>query len=162
MIGAGFPVAAYGGRREIMELLAPLGPVYQAGTLSGNPVGMAAGIAALDLLSRGDAYRELEVIGQLLHNGFEAAANRAGVQCVVNRVGSMITPFIGVEKVANYQDAKAADVATFARIHRAWREGGVLWPPSQFETAFLSAVHTHDQIGLAVQGFVRALSVSVS
>jgi glutamate-1-semialdehyde 2,1-aminomutase len=157
VIGGGLPVGAFGGSRALMERLAPTGDVYQAGTLSGNPLAMAAGCTVLDELASGGAYKRLEELGSVLAAGLSGAAAAAGVPCTVNRVGSMLTPFIGVETVGDYAQAAAADTAAFARIHRAWRAHGVLWPPSQFEAGFLSTAHALDDLDRAVTGFAAGL-----
>ncbi|HXA29877.1 MAG TPA: glutamate-1-semialdehyde 2,1-aminomutase [Candidatus Angelobacter sp.] len=158
VIGGGLPVGAYGGRRELMELIAPSGPVYQAGTLSGNPLAMAAGCAALDALRDGAAYDRLERLGDRLAQGLRAAADEAGIPCAVNRVGSMLTPFLGVDAVENYEDAKRADLQRFATLHGAWLDGGVFWPPSQFEAAFLSTAHSDADVDRVVDIAARVLS----
>ena len=157
VIGGGLPVGAYGGARALMEQVAPLGPVYQAGTLSGNPLAMAAGIAVLDRLRTGDAYTRLEALGGRLGDGLRTAAVAASVPCAVNRVGSMLTVFLGVELVDSYADARRSDLGGFARVHRAWRDAGVLWPPSQFEAAFLSTAHEVADIDRAVSAFAGAI-----
>jgi len=157
VIGGGLPVGAYGGARGLMEQVAPLGPVYQAGTLSGNPLAMAAGIAVLDRLRSGDAYARLEILGGRLGDGLRTAAVAASVPCAVNRVGSMFTVFLGVERVDDYDDARRSDLAAFARVHRAWRDAGVLWPPSQFEAAFLSTAHEATDIDRAISAFAGAI-----
>ncbi|HEY8756538.1 MAG TPA: glutamate-1-semialdehyde 2,1-aminomutase [Candidatus Dormibacteraeota bacterium] len=160
VIGGGLPVGAFGGSRELMEHLAPSGDVYQAGTLSGNPLAMAAGCAALDQLRSGAAYAQLEELGATLASGLAGAAAAAGVACAVNRAGSMLTAFIGVEVVDDYAQATVADTAVFARVHRAWRDHGVLWPPSQYEAAFLSTAHRDGDLDRAVAGFAAGLSPS--
>jgi glutamate-1-semialdehyde 2,1-aminomutase len=160
VIGGGLPVGAFGGSRQLMEHLAPCGDVYQAGTLSGNPLAMAAGCAALDELSSGTAYAQLEELGATLAAGLAGAAAEAGVACAVNRAGSMLTAFIGVEAVNDYAQATAADTAAFARVHRAWRDHGVLWPPSQYEAAFLSTAHLGGDLERAVAGFAAGLAPS--
>jgi glutamate-1-semialdehyde 2,1-aminomutase len=157
VIGGGLPVGAYGGGRALMEQVAPVGPVYQAGTLSGNPLAMAAGIAVLDQLRSGDAYTRLEALGGRLGDGLRTAAVAASVPCAVNRVGSMLTVFLGVDRVDDYEDARRSDLDAFARVHRAWREAGVLWPPSQFEAAFLSTAHQVADIDRAVSAFAGAI-----
>ncbi len=157
VIGGGLPVGAYGGARRLMEQVAPLGPVYQAGTLSGNPLAMAAGIAVLDRLRSGDAYTRLEALGGRLGDGLRTAAVAASVPCAVNRVGSMLTVFLGVQRVDDYGDARRSDLEAFARVHRAWRDAGVLWPPSQFEAAFLSTAHQAADIDRAVSAFAGAI-----
>ena len=159
VIGGGLPVGAFGGARELMEQLAPTGRVYQAGTLSGNPLAMAAGCAVLDELRSGAAYALLEESSGRLEEGIRGAAEAVGVACTVNRVGSMLTPFIGVGSVTNFAEAGQADTAAFARVHRAWRTAAVLWPPSQFEAGFLSTAHEGPDIDRAVAGFADGLRV---
>jgi len=159
VIGGSLPVGAYGGRRDLMEHMAPAGPVYQAGTLSGSPPAMAAGCAVLDVLRNDPSlYVELERLGDRLERGFEAAAADAGVPCVVGRVGSMVTPFLGIEKARNFDDVKGADRRMFGELHAAWLEAGVLWPPSQFETAFLSTAHSDADVDRTVEVFAGALA----
>ncbi len=157
VIGGGLPVGAYGGAAHLMQQVAPSGPVYQAGTLSGNPLAMAAGRAALDVLRESDAYAQLERLGARLASGLAAAAEEAGVPCAVNRVGSMLTPFLGVDTVADYEGAKRADTARFATLHAAWLDGGVFWPPSQFEAAFLSTAHSDADVDRVVERFAEGL-----
>jgi glutamate-1-semialdehyde 2,1-aminomutase len=118
---------------------------------------MAAGSTVLDELASGVAYKRLEELGSVLAAGLSGAAAAASVPCAVNRVGSMLTPFIGVETVDDYAQAAAADTAAFARVHRAWRAHGVLWPPSQFEAGFLSTAHALDDLDRAVTGFAAGL-----
>jgi glutamate-1-semialdehyde 2,1-aminomutase len=159
VIGGGLPVGAYGGRRELMEQIAPSGPVYQAGTLSGSPPAMAAGIAVLDELREQPAlYQRLEGLGQRLESGFAEAAAAAGVACTVGRVGSMVTPFIGIGDARSFDEVKLADRERFGQQHAAWLEAGILWPPSQFETAFLSTTHTDEDVDRTVESFARTLS----
>ena len=157
VIGAGLPVAAYAGSAGIMENLAPAGPVYQAGTLSGNPLGMTAGCAVLDRLRDGIAYDVLEGLGDRLETGLRAAAAEAGVECAVNRAGSMITPFVGTAAVTDFDSARRSDPRLFKTVHQAWLNAGVLWPPSQFETAFLSTAHLPEDVDQAVVAFAEAL-----
>jgi glutamate-1-semialdehyde 2,1-aminomutase len=159
VIGGGLPVGAYGGRRELMEQIAPAGPVYQAGTLSGSPLAMAAGCAVLDVLAANPSlYAKLERLGDRLEQGFTAAAADAGVACAVGRVGSMITPFLGIEQARNFDEVKRADRERFGDLHSRWLDAGVLWPPSQFETAFLSTAHDDIDIDRTVEVFAAALS----
>jgi glutamate-1-semialdehyde 2,1-aminomutase len=159
VIGGGLPVGAYGGRRDLMQQIAPSGPVYQAGTLSGSPPAMAAGIAALDVLHENPGlYERLERLGDRLETGFAEAAAAAGLACKVGRVGSMVTPFIGVERARSFDDVKQADLERFGRLHAAWLEDGILWPPSQFETAFLSTTHSDEDVDRTVESFARTLS----
>ena len=157
VIGGGLPVGAFGGPRALMERLAPVGDVYQAGTLSGNPLAMAAGCAVLDELAEGSAYARLEDLGAALATGLEAAARDAGVACVVNRAGSMLTPFLGVERVADWAQASSADTEAFARVHRRWRGDAVLWPPSQYEAGFLSTAHCGADLDRAIESFAHGL-----
>jgi glutamate-1-semialdehyde 2,1-aminomutase len=159
VIGGGLPVGAYGGRRDLMEQIAPSGPVYQAGTLSGSPPAMAAGGAALDVLREDPGlYQLLERLGQRLQTGFETAAGAAGVACMVGRVGSMVTPFIGIDAARSFDDVRRADRERFGRLHAEWLDDGILWPPSQFETAFLSTSHTDEDVDRTVESFARTLS----
>ena len=159
VIGGGLPVGAYGGRRDLMEQIAPSGPVYQAGTLSGSPPAMAAGIAVLDELRGNPAlYQRLEGLGQRLESGFTEAAAAAGIACSVGRVGSMVTPFIGIGEARSFDQVTLADRAHFGQQHAAWLEAGILWPPSQFETAFLSTTHTDEDVDRPVESFARTLS----
>jgi glutamate-1-semialdehyde 2,1-aminomutase len=135
IIGGGLPVGAYGGRREIMSLVSPDGPVYQAGTLSGNPLAVAAGLAQLrELRDRPEIYARLEESGALLETAFRGVT--------VNRVGSLLTPFFTKGPVTDWASASRCDTRKFARLHRALRERGILAPPSQFEAWFVSAAHT--------------------
>lgn len=151
VVGGGFPLAAYGGQREIMEKMAPAGPVYQAGTLSGNPIAVSAGLAQLELLEDGQAYGILEERGAQLEAGLVAAAREAGVPCTVNRVGSMITGFFTDQVVTSYEVAKTCDTARFGRFFRGMLEHGVYLAPSQFEAAFLSTAHTEADIAATVE-----------
>ncbi|HUW58349.1 MAG TPA: glutamate-1-semialdehyde 2,1-aminomutase [Planctomycetota bacterium] len=146
IIGGGLPVGAYGGRRDIMERIAPLGPVYQAGTLSGNPLAMAAGLATLEALKKPGTYEDLERKGKLLSDGLLAAAKEAGVRVTSNRVGSMMTLFFGPGKVTNYDDALTSDRERFARWHAGMLARGVYLAPSQFEATFVSTAHSGDDI----------------
>jgi glutamate-1-semialdehyde 2,1-aminomutase len=159
VIGGGLPVGAYGGRRDLMEQIAPSGPVYQAGTLSGSPLAMAAGCAVLDTLA-GDPslYAAMEALGDRLERGFEATAADNGVACVVGRVGSMVTPFLGIEEARSFEEVKRSDRELFGALHAAWLDAGVLWPPSQFETAFLSTTHTDADVDRTVEAFAGALA----
>ncbi len=149
VIGGGMPLAAYGGRREIMERVAPLGPVYQAGTLSGNPVAVSAGLATLERLD--DAlYAKLESLGARLEAGLTDAVAKHGLAACVQRVGSMITLFFAKGPVVSWTDARACDTARFGRWHAAMLARGQYWPPSQFEAAFLGAAHTEADIDATV------------
>ncbi len=143
ILGGGLPCGAFGGRTDVMEFLAPLGPVYQAGTLSGNPLAMAAGIATLGyLLDHADTvYSGLDATTRLIADGVAQLAREAGVSVTTNRVGSMWTWFFTAEPVTGFTSAATSDTERFGRFHRAMMEAGVWLPPSQFEAAFLSAAH---------------------
>src|SRR5690606_15870012 len=141
IVGGGMPVGAYGGRREIMQQVAPLGPVYQAGTLSGNPVAVAAGLKTLQPLAPGDVYPALEESSAALAAGLSARAAKAGVPVVMNRVGAMFTGFFRAGEVHDYDDAKASDLGAFAEFHREMLTCGVYLAPSQFEASFVSVAH---------------------
>jgi glutamate-1-semialdehyde 2,1-aminomutase len=145
VVGGGLPLAIYGGRRDIMQCVSPLGPVYQAGTLSGNPLAVAAGIATLELLDE-PIYQSLNELGARLENGLNEILSRQKVSGVVQRVGSMLTMFFTAQSVTNYTTACQADRDRFARWHRGLLARGVYWPPSQLEAAFLSAAHTSADI----------------
>ena len=146
VIGGGLPVGAYGGRREIMERMAPLGDVYQAGTLSGNPMAMAAGIITLRTLSNEGAFRVLDQLGEQLADGLIGLARRAEVDVQLNRIGSMFTLFFVDAPVTDYATAKRADTDRYARFFRAMLERGIYLPPAQFEACFLSLVHLDAEI----------------
>ena len=156
VIGGGLPVGAYGGSRALMRLVAPLGPMYQAGTLSGNPLAMAAGIATLGLLDAA-AYARLEEIGARLEDGLVAAAQRAGVAARVQRVGSLLTLFFTDGEVRDEDDAKISDRERFAAFHRAMLRHGVLLPPSQFECLFLSLAHDEETIDQVIAAAAASL-----
>jgi glutamate-1-semialdehyde 2,1-aminomutase len=136
--GGGMPLGAYGGRRDIMAKIAPEGPVYQSGTLSGNPVAVAAGLACLKALAAPGTYKRLEQISAMLEEGLVAEAKAAGVPVTVNRVGSMLTVFFTSSPVYDYASAKKADTARFSKFFHAMLHEGVYLPPSQFEAAFVS------------------------
>ncbi len=141
VVGGGLPAAAYGGRRDLMELIAPAGPVYQAGTLSGNPLAMAAGLATLELLDEPGVWQRAEGWAAAAADALGAAARRAGVPLTVQRVGTMLTPFFTDQPVRDYALAKATDRVAYNRFFHAMLEHGVYLPPSAFEAAFASAVH---------------------
>ncbi len=157
IIGGGMPLAAYGGRDDVMSVVAPLGPVYQAGTLSGNPVAVAAGLATLERLTP-DVYEKLEHLGAKLEAGLVQAAKNAGIAATVQRVGSMITMFFCDKPVRSWNDAAACDTARFAKFHGGLLSRGVYWPPSQFEAAFLSVAHTDEDIAKTVEAAAAALA----
>lgn len=147
IIGGGLPVGAYGGRREIMDHVAPVGPVYQAGTLSGNPLAVTAGITTLKILKRPGTYETLEARSKRLNEGLLAAARQAGVAVTSNRTGSMFTTFFtDGAPIVNWPTAKQADTARFATFFRAMLDNGVYLAPSQFEAGFLSTAHTDADI----------------
>ncbi len=151
IIGGGMPVGAYAGRKEIMEMVAPSGSVYQAGTLSGNPVAMAAGIAQLTILKEHpEIYRHINEMGEKLYGGIEEIIKEAGVPCQMNHVGSLGSLFFTGQKVENYADAKTSDTGKFARYFRYMLEHGVHLAPSQFEAMFLSNAHTEDHVELTL------------
>jgi glutamate-1-semialdehyde 2,1-aminomutase len=145
IIGGGLPVGAYGGRADLMELVAPAGSVYQAGTLSGNPLAMASGLWALGQLSA-RLYRQMAKLGAMLANGLATAARDAGVALQVNAFGSILTPFFTTEAVRDYRSALTADTAKYGAFFRAMLARGVYPPPSQFEAWFLSAAHTERDV----------------
>jgi glutamate-1-semialdehyde 2,1-aminomutase len=149
IIGGGLPVGAYGGRADLMELVSPAGPVYQAGTLSGNPLAMTAGIWCLDQLTP-KLYRELAALGSRLASGFADAARDAGIPLQVNAFGSVVTPFFTDRQVRDYASATSADTDRYARFFRGMIARGVYPPPSQFEAWFLSAAHTAKDVDKTV------------
>jgi glutamate-1-semialdehyde 2,1-aminomutase len=150
IIGGGLPVGAYGGRASLMDRVAPAGPVYQAGTLSGNPLAVAAGLKTLEILRRPGAYERLEVISRTLASGLVSAAQKSRVPLTVNRVGSMFTCFFTSSPVTDYAAAKKSDTVRFGRFFRALLERGVYFPPSQFEAAFVSTVHSEADVSATV------------
>ena len=156
IIGGGLPVGAYGGRADLMALVAPQGPVYQAGTLSGNPLAMTAGIWALSNLSAA-LYRRLAALGERLADGLREAAAEAGVPLTVNAAGSVLTPFFTTGPVTGYAAATASDTDAYATFFRGMLRRGIYPPPSQFEGWFLSAAHTERDIDRTVSGARRAL-----
>ena len=161
IIGGGLPCAAFGGKRQFMELLAPLGPVYQAGTLSGNPLAMAAGLATVGYLKQHAAqiYPQLEASSKAVADGVAAEAAKAGVPVTLNRVGSMWTWFFTPNPVADYGDAARSDAAAFGRFHRAMLEEGIWLPPSQFEAMFLGTAHGPVEIEATISAARIAFSV---
>ena len=150
VIGGGFPVGAYGGRNEIMRLVAPEGPVYQAGTLSGNPVAMVAGLATLDNLT-GRAYAMLEQLSHGLEDGLAEAASKSSARVSLNRVGSMVGLFFTSEPVRNFRDSKRSNATSYAKFHRSMLAQGFYLPPSPFETIFLSTSHTESEVSRTVK-----------
>ena len=146
VIGGGLPVGAYGGKREIMEHVAPEGPVYQAGTLSGNPLAMAGGLRQLQILKEKNPYPELDKKGKMLEEGLKEIAEKHGIPSTVNRVGSMLTAFFTDKEVVDFETAKTSDVEKFGKFFRLMLERGVYLAPSQFEAAFLSVSHSDKDI----------------
>ncbi|HEX4004906.1 MAG TPA: glutamate-1-semialdehyde 2,1-aminomutase [Acidobacteriaceae bacterium] len=153
ILGGGLPCGAFGGRAEVMDLLAPLGPVYQAGTLSGNPLAMAAGVAMLDYLRehRAEVYARLEATSAAVAEGVALAAARVGIAMTTNRVGAMWTWFFMGGPVTNYEQAAQSDTARFGVFHRGMLEAGVWLPPSQFEAAFVGTAHTEEDVRATVE-----------
>ncbi len=156
VIGGGLPVGAYAGRRELMELVAPLGPVYQAGTLSGNPLAMAAGAAVLSSLTSED-YERLESSGQRLQKGLTLACEAKGVDAQVQRVGSLISVFFTTMPVKDFDDAQTTDKQFFARVFRSMLDQGIYLPPSALESWFVTLAHDDDDIDRTVESFEQAL-----
>jgi glutamate-1-semialdehyde 2,1-aminomutase len=153
IVGGGLPVGVFGGKRKYMDLLAPLGPVYQAGTLSGNPLAMAAGIATVSYLQdhAAEVYPQLEATSKAVAEGVAAEASRAGIPLTLNRVGAMWTWFFTPDPVTNYDEAAKSDTAAFGRFHRAMLDQGIWLPPSQFEAAFLSTAHSHAEVQATIE-----------
>ncbi|MGA3370419.1 MAG: glutamate-1-semialdehyde 2,1-aminomutase [Terracidiphilus sp.] len=162
IVGGGLPVGVFGGKRAFMDLLAPLGPVYQAGTLSGNPLAMAAGIATVSYLQAhpDQVYPQLEAAAKAVAEGVAAEGARAGVPLTLNRVGSMWTWFFTAGPVTNYAEVTRSDTAAFGRFHRAMLDAGVWLPPSQFEAAFLSTVHGEAEIAATIAAAGEAFRVN--
>jgi len=161
VIGGGLPVGAYGGKLTLMEQVSPSGSVYQAGTLSGNPLAMSSGIATLEILHEPKAYETLEERGAALETGLAQAAKSAGVPLTINRVGSMITPFFVSEtgkRVKNFDDATSSDTAAFAKFFHAMLDHGVLLPPSQYESWFISLAHTPEIIDETIAAAAKAFA----
>jgi len=157
VIGGGLPVGAYGGRADIMRCVAPAGPVYQAGTLSGNPLAVAAGLAALRRLELEKPYTKLEALGMRLERGLRDALIKAGVSGSVNRVGSMFTLFFTDQEVSDFTTAKTCNTDRFNAWFHAMLEAGIYLPPSQFESAFISTAHTEEDIDRTIEAARSAL-----
>ena len=160
ILGGGLPCGAFGGKRRFMDLLAPLGPVYQAGTLSGNPLAMAAGRATVGYLREhaAEVYPRLEAVSKAVAEGVAAEAAQAGVPVTLNRVGSMWTWFFTPSPVADYDDAAKSDTAAFGRFHRAMLESGVWLPPSQFEAMFLGTAHGQAEVDATITAARQAFA----
>jgi glutamate-1-semialdehyde 2,1-aminomutase len=157
IVGGGFPLAAYGGRKEIMQTVAPLGPVYQAGTLSGNPVAVTAGLKTLEILERYNPYPELERRTKQLTQVISEAAKEAGVPVQINQIASMFTVFFTDQPVVDYASARRSDTQRYARFFHALLERGVYFPPSQFEAAFLSTAHDDEALSFAQEAVRSAM-----
>ncbi|MBU8911546.1 MAG: glutamate-1-semialdehyde 2,1-aminomutase [Desulfobacterales bacterium] len=159
VIGGGLPVGAYGGRKEIMDAIAPVGNVYQAGTLSGNPLAMAAGIATLKELQNNDVYEALADKTGKLMNGLQSAADNAGISLKTNHAGSMAGFFFSNEDIYNFDDAKKCDLDRFAKFYRIMLEKGVYLAPSQFEACFVSLAHSDDDIDQTITAAEQAMAL---
>ena len=160
IIGGGLPVGAYAGPRRLMEQVSPCGKVYQAGTLSGNPLAMSAGLATLEILQEPDSYSTLESLSASLAAGLADAAETAGVRLAINRVGSMLTPFFGHDPdapVTNFEQATASDTEAYAVFFHSMLEQGIFLPPSQFEASFVSLAHAQEDIDQTLAAAARAL-----
>ena len=158
IIGGGLPVGAYGGRRDIMEKIAPQGSIYQAGTLSGNPVAMAAGIATLEQVKKPGFCEELNEKSDRLAKGFEKAAKQAGIKVSVSRVGSMMGLFFTDKKVNNFDEAKTSDLNMFSAYYKGMLEKGIYLAPSQFEALFVSSAHTIEHIDRTIKAVEEVFS----
>ncbi len=157
IIGGGLPVGAYGGKSNIMDCVAPVGPVYQAGTLSGNPLAVAAGLAALNSLRRDSPYERLETLAARLERGIHDSVAEKGATVQVNRVGSMLTLFFNDSAVTDFETAKASDTVRFSEFFQSMLSEGVYWPPSQFEAAFVSTAHSEADIDATIDAISRCL-----
>ncbi|MGN7468413.1 glutamate-1-semialdehyde 2,1-aminomutase [Brevibacillus sp. SAFN-007a] len=157
VIGGGLPVGAYGGKREIMQQIAPAGPIYQAGTLSGNPLAMAAGLATLQELSKPGVYAYLEKLSARLGEGLAENARKLGIPHTLNRVGSMVCLFFTDTPVINYETAKTADLERFSAYFRYLLDEGIMLPPSQFEGMFVSVAHSEEDIERTIEASYRAM-----
>ena len=158
IIGGGLPVGAYGGRKDIMEMVAPLGPMYQAGTLSGNPLAVGAGIATLTELQKPGTFERLDTLAQRLTEGVTAAFQKAEIPSTINRVGSMFTGFFNPGPVAGLADAEGSDTEMYGRYFHAMQEQGVYIAPSQFEAGFVSTAHTEADIDITITKVSAALA----
>lgn len=157
VIGGGLPVGAYGGKKEIMEQVAPSGPIYQAGTLSGNPLAMVAGLTTLRLLGEPGVYEELERKGARLEEGFSKNSAEAGIPCTINRVGSMVCPFFTDQKVINFETARTSNLERFKTYFGEMLNQGVSIAPSQFEGMFVSTAHSDEDIEATIEAHRMAL-----
>jgi glutamate-1-semialdehyde 2,1-aminomutase len=163
IVGGGLPVGVFGGKRKWMDLLAPLGPVYQAGTLSGNPLAMAAGIATVSYLQEhaAEVYTHLENVSRAVFEGVKAEAAKAGVPLALNRAGSMGTWFFMAGPVTNYKQAARSDTGAFGQFHAKMMDAGVWLPPSQFEAAFISMAHGEAEVKATVEAARKAFEAVI-
>ncbi len=157
IIGGGLPVGAYGGRRKIMSLIAPIGPVYHAGTLSGNPLAMAAGVATLNKLKEKGTYERLSELTEYLIQGLRELLKKQGIKAQVNSIGSMLTLFFTEREVIDYESALSSDTKMYSRFFNRMLEGGIMFPPSQFEALFLSLAHTEKEVDKTLRVAYNAL-----
>jgi glutamate-1-semialdehyde 2,1-aminomutase len=158
VIGGGLPVGAYGGQKDIMSQVAPQGKVYQAGTLSGNPLAMAAGIATLEQLQKDGFYETLAANSRRLVAGLAAAAQKAGIAARADNVGSMLGMFFTDRQVTSFDDAKTSDLQMFSAFYQGMRQQGIYIAPSQFEVLFLSAAHTDEHIDATISAAEQVLA----
>jgi glutamate-1-semialdehyde 2,1-aminomutase len=161
IIGGGMPIGAVAGRAELMDLLAPGGPVYQAGTLSGNPISVRAGLQTLKILEAPGTYEKLEAAGARLEAGLTAALREHRARGVVNRAGSLLTMFLGVDRVTDSEQARSADSKMFARFFHAMIERGINLPPSQFEAMFVSLAHSDADLDATITAAREALALAI-
>ena len=157
IIGGGLPVGAFGGRQDIMEMVAPLGPVYQAGTLSGNPLAMAAGVAAISKLREKGTYERLEKLTRYLVEELRGILKKTSIEAQINSIGSMFTVFFTDSEVVDYDSALTSSTDTYAGFFRCMLESGVMFPPSQFEACFLSLAHTEEDLEITLRAAYEAL-----
>ncbi|MEE9273393.1 MAG: glutamate-1-semialdehyde 2,1-aminomutase [Robiginitomaculum sp.] len=162
VIGGGFPVGAYGAREEIMQMVAPLGEMYQAGTLSGNPIAMAAGIATLTELKKQNPYKQFNAVAKRIEEALLSSANTYGVDITVNRFGAMINPFFTDIKVSNFAEAQTSDIAKFAKFFWEMMKQGVFLPPSQFESWFLSSALSEKDVDVTIAAIDKSMKVVAS
>ncbi len=158
IIGGGLPVGAYGGKRELMEMMAPVGPVYQAGTLSGNPLAMTAGIETLKVLSRPDVYDRLEKASSRLEKGIAKVASSSNLKLSISRFASLLTVFFTDNPALDYESVSKADTVLFGRFFQHLLNQGIYWPPSQFEAVFISLAHSDEDIQTTIEIIEKALS----
>lgn len=157
IIGGGLPVGAYGGKKEIMNLIAPIGPVYHAGTLSGNPLAMAAGVATLNKLKEKGTYKRLGELTEYLVGGLRKILKKLGIKAQINSVGSMLTLFFTEREVVDYESALSSDTKMYSRFFKGMLEDGIMFPPSQFEALFLSLTHTEKEVDMTLRAAYNTL-----